>query len=217
MSAACFVTMGQTAPPKASPLDKGLAARTAPTDYQVHAEKGGYTLGMDFVGHSMPTLDGGVLSNDDYIALEVAVYGPAGTRAKLAITDFKLRINNKKNDVDPQPAGMLDSALKDPEWEAENTPSKEKSKSGMSSEADETGVKRDPMASSTPVTPKPSVPVKRSWIARLQKMAFIEGDRELPQGGLIFFPYHGKTAGIKTLELVYKSPGGEIVIKLKPE
>jgi hypothetical protein len=51
---------------------------------------------------------------------------------------------------------------------------------------------------------------------RVQKAALPGGDRALPQAGLIFFQYRGKTTGIHSLELVYSGPAGKATLALQP-
>ncbi len=48
------------------------------------------------------------------------------------------------------------------------------------------------------------------------KTALPEGDRALPQGGLLFFEYRGKEKGIHSVELIYKGPGGAATLALHP-
>jgi hypothetical protein len=62
------------------------------------------------------------------------------------------------------------------------------------------------------------VPIKlqREWEARATKAAFPEGDRSLPQAGLLFFQYRGKASGIHSLELIYSGPSGKAVLSLNP-
>jgi hypothetical protein len=51
---------------------------------------------------------------------------------------------------------------------------------------------------------------------RVQKTALPEGDRALPQAGLIFFPYRGKVDKIRSIELVYAGPAGTATLALQP-
>jgi hypothetical protein len=51
---------------------------------------------------------------------------------------------------------------------------------------------------------------------RVQKAALPEGDRTLPQAGLIFFQYRGKTQSIHSIELIYVGPAGKATLTLQP-
>ena len=59
------------------------------------------------------------------------------------------------------------------------------------------------------------VPVMRAMAQRVQKAALPEGDRALPQAGLVFFGYRGKTANLQSVELVYEGPAGKATLELQ--
>jgi hypothetical protein len=59
-------------------------------------------------------------------------------------------------------------------------------------------------------------PLQRAMELHVQKAALPEGDRALPQGGLIFFSYHGQQKSIKQLELTYAGPAGKVFMALHP-
>ena len=46
-------------------------------------------------------------------------------------------------------------------------------------------------------------PLRRAMEQQVQRSAMQEGDRPLPQAGLLFFHYRGKAEGIRSLELIY--------------
>jgi hypothetical protein len=47
------------------------------------------------------------------------------------------------------------------------------------------------------------------------KAALLEGDRALPQAGLLFFQYRGKRESIKSVELIYQGPAGNATLTLQ--
>jgi hypothetical protein len=51
---------------------------------------------------------------------------------------------------------------------------------------------------------------------RVQKATLPEGDRPLPQAGLVFFPYRGGAKGIHSVELTYDGPAGKVTLALQP-
>ena len=53
-------------------------------------------------------------------------------------------------------------------------------------------------------------------VLRETSAALPEGDRALPQAGLLFFEYRGKTQGIRSIELIYDGPAGKATLKLQP-
>ena len=187
---------------------QGRPARPSPADYQAKAVAGTVTIAADFVGHSVPT-DQNPLTTEDYVVAEVVFFGPDGARLTLAASEFSIRINGKKTPTPSQPYGFVLKTLKDPEWVPPAPPegSGGKSKGGLSSGGGG-GAAGDPK----PAEPKMPFPLKRLMEQKAQKSALPEGDRALPQGGLVFFPYRGKDAGIKQLELIYEGPAGKATL-----
>jgi hypothetical protein len=60
------------------------------------------------------------------------------------------------------------------------------------------------------------IELQRAMAQRVQKAALPEGDRTLPQAGLIFFEYHGGDKGIHSVELIYSGPAGKVTLALQP-
>ncbi len=194
---------GQPAPPKA----EGLPPRATPADYQFQAQAGTLTIAAEFTGHSVATPEA-TLTTEDYVAIEVAVYGPPGARTKLSPDDFTLRVSGKKKaPLARQPYGLVVKTLKDPELEP--TAAETKSKTSVN-----TGGQSD--AGSAPAPYRVPDELRHTWSQRLQKEDLPEGDRALPVAGLIFFAYHGKTEKIESLELIYAGPAGTATLRLQP-
>jgi hypothetical protein len=57
-----------------------------------------------------------------------------------------------------------------------------------------------------PTPPKMPFELVRPMQQQVQKAALPEGDRPLPQAGLLFFEHRGETKHIKSLELIYSGP-----------
>ena len=186
---------------------KGLPPRATPGDYQAHAQAGAVTIGAEFVGHSVPT-PAATYTTEDFVIVEAGLFGPPEARTKLSVGDFTLRINGKKTALPSQPYGLSFSSLKDPEWEP---PSKKKDESKPT--LDNGGGQPD---DSFHATPKMPIERKRTMQQRVQKASMLEGDRALPQAGLLFFEYRGKEQSIRSLELVYSGPAGNATIALNP-
>src|SRR5271163_3846883 len=85
----------QSSAPRAPEASKGLPPRATPGDYQAHAQAGTVTVGAEFAGHSIPDPQA-ALSTEDYVVVEVGLFGPPGAKLRLSYTDFSLRINGKK-------------------------------------------------------------------------------------------------------------------------
>jgi hypothetical protein len=60
------------------------------------------------------------------------------------------------------------------------------------------------------------VPLQRAMAQRVQRASLPEGERNLPQAGLLFFQYRGKTKNLQSLELIYDGPAGKATLKLQP-
>ena len=207
----CLCAMGQSPQGDETQFDeKGLPPRAAPADYQAHTQAGAVGLGAEFTGHSIVTLQG-TLTTEDYVVVEAGVFGPPGARLVLSPEHFSLRINGKKSALPGQPYGLVVASVKDPEWEP---PVKAGSKSKTKLSSGGGGEQGEPGEPPAPV--KVPIPVQRALAQRVQRAALPEGDRALPQGGLLFFEYRGKAQGIHSVELLYDGPAGKATLALRP-
>jgi hypothetical protein len=199
---------GQAPPAKdAAAETRGIPPRATPADYQFQAKAGNVTIAAEFKGHSVPTSEG-TLNSEDYVVIETALFGPPDTKLKLSIGDFTLRINGKKNVLPCQPYGLVAGSVKDPEWEPPAS-SSSKSKTSLG------GGGKD--ANEPPPSPPPvPIEVRRAMAQHVQKASFPEGERVLPEAGLIYFQYRGKTSGIHSIELMYAGPAGKATLALQP-
>jgi len=211
IAAAGLCVQGQTTPGKEAPKEaqsetKGLPPRTAPGEYQAHAKAGAVTIGAEFKGHSIPTMQG-TLTTEDYVIVEIGMFGAPDAKLVLALGDWSLRVNGKKTPLESQPYGLVIRSVKDPEYEA---PVPAKSKTSLGGGGQEAG---EPAPSPPPIP----IGVQRAMAQRVQKSSLPEGDRPLPQAGLIFFQYRGKTKGIHSLELIYAGAAGKATLTLQTE
>jgi hypothetical protein len=204
MAATCLCGQGQNIEAK------GMPPRATPGDYQAHAQAGTVTVAAEFAGHSVPTLQG-PLTTEDFVVVEAALFGSPDARMTLSASDFSLRINAKKTALPSRPYGMVLASLKDPEWVPPEAAAS-KSKSSLS-----TGGNDGQGGTSEPPPPvKIPIEVQRAMAQRVQKATLPEGDRTLPQAGLIFFEYRGGAKGIHSVELIYAGPTGKVTLALQP-
>jgi hypothetical protein len=192
---------------------KGLPPRAAPTDYQVQGKAGTVTLAAEFAGHGVPTPQG-TFNTEDYVVVEVGLYGPPEARLTLSTEDFSLRINGKKMPVPSESYLMILKSLKDPDWAPPDPgEGKSKSKGGITGGGGGGGG-----GGNDPPPPPPKMPLElqRAMAQKVQKAVLSEGDRALPVAGLLFFPYRGKAEGIHSLELLYSGPAGKATVNLQP-
>ena len=189
---------------------KGVPPRATPADYQAHAQAGDVTIAAEFTGHSVATPEA-LLSTEDYVVVEVGLFGRPEARLKLSYEDFSLRINGRKTPVPADQYGLVFASLKDPEWEPpEAAAEKKKSKGGVSSGGDKSDTGNLPPIVHVPIE------LKRAMQSRVQKASLPEGERPLPEAGLIFFPHRGKTENLRSIELIYSGPAGKASLELHP-
>ena len=213
LATACSLSAQKPAPTREDPakIVQGMPPRATPSDYQSQGKAGNVTIAAEFVGHSAPTPTA-TFTTEEYVVVETALFGPAGQRLILSPDDFSLRVNGKKAALPSQPWGLAVKSMKDPEWEAAQVSvSGPKSKTAVGGSGGGGGQGDPP-----PPPPKMSIEVRRAMELKVQKASFPEGDRALPQAGLIFFQYSGKLKGIKSLELLYSGPAGKGVVALQP-
>jgi hypothetical protein len=188
---------------------QGIPPRATPGDYQAHAKAGTLTVSAEFIGHFLPTPQG-TLTTEDYVVVEIGLFGEPEARMKLSSADFSLHVNGKKAPLLSQPYGMVAGSVKDPDWEPPAAPSS-KSKTSIGGGGGGQG------DSNTPPPPvRIPIELQRAMAQRVQKASLAEGDRALPQAGLIFFPYRGKTKDIRSIEVVYSGAAGNVTLALQP-
>jgi hypothetical protein len=211
-AAICLCIQGQNTQSKDAPIEaKGMPPRPSPAEYPAHAQAGAVTIAAEFTGRMVPTLQG-PLATEDYVALEIGLFGSPGAHATISATDFSLRINGKKP-VSSQPFGLVVTSVKDNEWTPPE-PVVPKQKTVLNSGGGGGGEQADPKAPAPPV--KIPIEIQRGWAQRVQRVALPEGDRPLPQAGLIFFQYRGKVERIDSIELIYAGPAGKATLTLQP-
>ncbi len=204
---AAAAAWGQTAEgPKET---QGLLARGSAAEYTARGQAGKVTIAAEFTGHGIPTEQQPLVS-EEYVGVEVALFGPPDGHLTITATDFSLKINGKKTALESQPWGLVAKEIKDPEWMPPE-PVEEKSKGGLSGSGGGARQPGDP----PPLPPKVPVELLRSWQQLLKKCALAEGDRALPQAGMLFFHLRGKLEKIKSVELVYGGPAGKAAVRLQ--
>jgi len=187
---------------------QGLPPRASPSDFPAQAKLGAVTLAAEFAGHGIPTPDG-ALSTESYVVVEVAFFGADGTRLPMSFSDFSLRVNGKKNATPSESWEHVGTSAKDPDWTPPEKP--DKGGGGILGAVGGGGGAND---SKEP--PHPPAELRRSWAQRVKKAALADGDRLLPQDGLLYFSYGGSAKSIRSLELIYTGSAGKATIALQP-
>ncbi len=194
-------------PPAAPRESQGLPPRLAPSDYLAQAKVGSITIAADFTGHGIPNAED-PLNSEDFVAVEVGLFGAPDAHLTITASEFSLRINGKKSALPSQPWGLVAKNIKDPNWTPPEAEEGQKSKSSFGTGGQLAG-------SPPPLPPKPPIELLRNWQQRLKRAALAEGDRALPQAGLLFFQYRGKLESIKSVELLYEGPAGSATLTLQ--
>jgi|SRR5579875_849454 hypothetical protein len=203
---AAAVVFAQPAPPREIRAE-GVPPRATPGDYQAHKELGKITIAADFAGHFVTTPDK-MLTTDDWVVVEVALYGPEGTRLQLSPDQFSLRINGRKP-IPSEPSVRVNSNLRDPDWQPPEQQAAKQSKTSIGG----TGMNQD---NGPPPPVHIPLELQRSMAERALKASLEEGERRLPQAGLLYFRYGGKAKSIHTVELIYNGPAGQATLELQP-
>jgi hypothetical protein len=196
------------APGKEAVRAVGLPARAAPADYQARVQAGTLTVCAEFTGHNVPTEEGGPYTTAEYVVVEAALFGAPGAKIQLSYKDFSLRINGKKQAAPSTPYVLVFPNLRDPEWE----PTQSETNLAQTSIAGGRGGKGDQFK---PAPPKMPIALRHTMEQRVLKASLSEGERSLPQAGLLFFEYHGETKAIRSMELLYAGPTGKASLALQ--
>ena len=206
VAAVCLWAQDKPIPP-INPADvPRMAPRASVNDYQAHARVGPVSIGAEFMRHAVPTPQG-EFSTEEYVVVETGFFGAPGQKARLSVQDFSLRVNGKKA-VPSQPYGVVLSNLKDPDWQPPEPPKKP---TGITTDA-QSGNAGDP----PPTPPKMPMPLVHAMQIKVEKASLPEGDRPLPEAGLLFFPYRGVGDKIKSVELIYSGSAGKATLTLQP-
>ncbi len=198
----------QTTPAPEAPAPratKGIPPRGSAAEYMGHGKVGALNIGADFDSHDIPTLES-TLTADDYVTVEVGVFGAPGARATIAATDFSIRINGKKSPIPSEGFAALSRNLRDPSWTPPDQKEKQKSRGGLNN-----GGEQDNTPPVIHIPPE----MERAMRQQVGAAAMPEGDRALPVAGLLFFKYSGQAKGIHEVELVYEGSAGKGSIKLQ--
>jgi hypothetical protein len=201
--------------------------RPAVTEYPVHAQMEKAALGADYQVHSVFARGGNVLLQD-YLAVEVGLYPNKGVELKVAIEQFALRLDGKKDFVLAQSPGFVAAAQKHPDWERRRHL---EAAAGMGDAGVIVGQPRpterfpgDPRPQQTrlPAPPRAPQPEDRSGQEKtpprtpeemIAGEALQEGEFSKPVRGYVYFPYKGKQP--KTVEMIYNGPAGSTTLKLR--
>jgi|SRR5579862_7663117 len=186
----------------------GLPPRVSPAEYQFQGKAGSITIAAELDGHSVPLVES-ILTTENYVVVEAAFFGPPGAHLLLTNSDFSLRVNGKKMPTPNSGPGTVYKSLKDPSYDppANSQVGKTRLDSGGG------GGGRGQDDGLPPPPPHVPIEVQLAMELRTKKASMPQGDRPLPQAGLLFFEFTGK---MRTAELIYNGPAGKATINLMP-
>lgn len=199
-------------PPEKPEASKGLPPRATPADYNAHTQAGKITIAAEFDAHGIPDPNE-ILSSEDYVVVEVALFGPAGTKVPLDFQDFSLRINGKKP-LPAQPYEYIFKSLRTPEYEPPTQHMLDDANKKTSINTGGNSQTADITQPNLPPIVHVPLEVQRGWQQKIHMAALPEGERALPQAGLLFFQHSGKK--IDAVELLYNGPAGKAKLELHP-
>jgi hypothetical protein len=192
--------------PQTMEVPKGMPPRATPGDYPAQGTAGKVTIAAEFMGHAVPRPEGN-LSTEEFVVVETGLFGAAGEQLALSIEDFSLRIIGKKTPLARTPWELVTKSLTDPDWSPPDKPA-EKPKTSFGGKGQDD--------SSLPTVVHIPIELQRKMMQYVKNNSLQEGDRALPQAGLLFFSYRSKTQSIHSLELIYNGPAGKATIALQP-
>ncbi len=205
---AALLAMGQEAGHKASA-----------SEYPAHAKAGSVEIGAENWGHGLTTPHGSFAA-DDFIVVDVALFGSPNQTLLVASGHFSLRLNKSKKPVLPVNPEFAAAMMKHPEWQQRP----EFVAGGGLGNADVMvggrNPNRVPGGVSRPVPPaedpqgmrrEPPPPLEEI----LAGASLASGEHRLPTNGYLFFPYRGKLSRLKSIELIYEGPAGSASLELR--
>ena len=193
--------------------------------YYAHANlEQGTAVGADFLGKYLP-VSGMTIYSDEYIFVEVALFGPASRRVDFQNGQFSLKINgttlmpqapglvtvtNNFPEMSAQPQIVLDGGVGDGQIEIGGHDRKPRFPGDDPSHTPTARTQAPTDASNGQVPPNPTKPDDL-----VRSAEFPTGSHELPVGGYLFFHYEGKLKKIKHAELSYQGPLGSATLVLR--
>lgn len=206
---------------------QGTRTKVAPAEYPVYKELPRVTLAAENLGHNIPT-DRGAVFTRDYIAIDVAVFAADKGSLTFSAGQFDLSINRKPA-VLPQTSGMVAASLKYDDWTDRPRMSGSGGLGGVDVilgepvpsarfPGDTTGRRSRLPGPPRVETNDPNVPNQQpvSIEDLVQRASLPSGETLVaPFSGVLFFPYQGKLAKIKSLELRYSGTYGDAVLRLR--
>jgi hypothetical protein len=199
----------------------GTVPKASELDYPVRAKLEKLSIGAEYLVHSFSSGREMFIAKD-YLVVEVALFPAKGEKNLVIAAHFSLRVNGRKQALLPQAPEFVANSLKYPDRQSgphavaglgplvlgqprttERFPGDPNARTGapppQSPTDNPTGADQQP-------------PVTADELAL--QTALPEGEHRGPASGFLYFPYRGKVAHIRSLELVFTGPGGSATLPL---
>jgi hypothetical protein len=161
----------------------------------------------------------------DYLVVEVTVTPPDRREIVVSHSQFTLRMNSKKQLLFPQAPAFVAASLRHPDWEMRPNVMAQAGPVILGRPQVTERFPGDPVPAQgrLPRPPQAPAPEDRSGIEKERKRpeeavveaALPEGPAALPVKGYLYFAHRGAIKKIKSLELIYRGPAGDMNIKLR--
>jgi hypothetical protein len=155
-----------------------------------------------------------ILTTEDFVVVEVGLFGAANAHLTVSSADFGLRINGKKTPLPVEQYAAVFKNLRDPSYDAPELKAAKENKEN-SNGINSGGANQSDLGSTPPPIHIPPA-MERAMGEHVQAAALPEGDRILPVAGLLFFRYGGTDKSVHSVELVYTGPAGKTSVILQP-
>jgi hypothetical protein len=190
-------------------------------EYDVHGHSGDVAIGAEFMIHSFSG-QGQMYMVKDFLVVEVALFPPKDATITVNQGRFALRVNGKRPELVPAAPQMIATMMQHPEWD---TGPRLEGGGGMGPAGVVLGRPRPsevpggqhPPVPTQPRAPAPDPPGGIEPEPRIQapelvlQTALPQGPHKGPISGFLYFPYKGRSASIKSVELLYE----DAVLKLR--
>lgn len=200
---------------------EALPARPSPEAYPRQAQLGDLVLAAEYQGHGINAAER-PFATPDYIVIELAVFPKAGQTVKINPGQFTLRLNGKKSVLFPATPSMVAASLQYPN--SEGYRGIEASGGIGNAGVILGGPGRSPRFPGDPGGAYPRVGVGMPGPAEtpmndapeaVVRLGWADSEVARPAAGYLYFPYSGKLAKIKTMELLFQGESGQSSLLLK--
>ncbi len=167
----------------------------------------------EFCGHSVPH-SGTTYFTADYLVVEVEVLPDKGSPIRLGASQFRLRLNGRKELLPSESPGMVAGSLKYGDWNQRPQVGAQAGPVILGGPRQDPRFPGDRQPDTGRPAPRTNAAEKeppKTDAEAVVEAALPEGPTLGPTKGLVYFPYRGKMKSLKSIELLWD----ERVLKLR--